>query len=223
MQNLLDNFVRMDVIVQYAPEIGKGMLLTVMLGTAIIVAGLLLGLVLAGIRLVGLQLLNAPIVIFVDLFRALPPLVVIVIFYFAFPLIGIVLSQFGAVWLALTLKLAAFAEEILFASMMVVGKRQWEAGESSGMSFLQILRYIVVPQALRMSIAPLTSRTIATVKNTALGAVIGLPEMLARAAEVQSAVMNTTPLTMAAVGYLIIFFPLVIGARFIENRYRWAR
>lgn len=223
MHNLYENFFRVDIIVQFAPYIAEGMLVTVALGIAIIVSGLLLGLFLAGVRVGGLRLINFPIVLFVDLFRALPPLVVIVIFYFAFPLVGIVFTQFQAVWLALTFKLAAFAEEIFFASMLVVGRQQWEAGASTGMSFLQILRYIIVPQAFRMSIAPLTSRTISTVKNTALGAVIGLPEILGQAAEAQSAVMNTTPLMMAAVAYLVIFFPLVVGTRFIENRYRWVR
>lgn len=223
MQNLLDNFLRADVLVRHAPDIGRGMVLTIWLGVAIILSGLVLGLLLAALRLAGVRPVNWLITIFVDLYRALPPLVVIVIFYFALPLVGIVFSPFAAVWLALTFKLAAFAEEILFASMMVVGKRQWEAGTATGMSFIQVLRYIIVPQATRMSIAPLTSRTISTVKNTALGAIIGLPEILGRATEAQSAEMNTTPLTMAALGYLIIFFPLVIGSRYIEYRYRWKR
>jgi polar amino acid transport system permease protein len=82
---------------------------------------------------------------------------------------------------------------------------------------------VIIPQALRLTIPPLTNRTIAITKNSALGTVIGVPEILNEATTAQSFSGSGTPLLMGAVAYLIIFIPLVVVARRIERRYSWSR
>jgi polar amino acid transport system permease protein len=123
--------------------------------------------------------LNVLIVLHVDLFRALPPLVVIVLLYFAMPNAGWSPFGFVATWLALTLVLSAFAEEIFWAGILSVPKGQWEAARSTGLGFLGTLAWVVLPQAVRVTIPPLTNRTIAITKGTALGSVVAVSEILA--------------------------------------------
>ena len=83
------------------------------------------------------------------------------------------------------------------------------------------LAFVVLPQAVRIVVPPLTSRVVAMVKNTALASTVAVPEMLSRASEALAQGANTTPLTMAAIGYLLILLPLVRVARWLESRYAW--
>lgn len=218
---IVENFFRPDILSTYWPMIARGMLVTLQLAAAVIVTGLAAGLALALVRVAGLRAVNIGIVVLVDIFRALPPLMVIIVLYFALPYVGITISGFAAVWIALGLKLAVFAEEIFHASLLSVSRGQIEAAQSSGLTFAQTLRHIVLPPALRMSIPPLTNRTIGITKGTALGTVVAVPEILSVATDVQAIVYNTTPLTMAAIAYLVIFFPFVLLSRWIETKYRW--
>ncbi len=155
--------------------------------------------------------------------RALPPLVLVLLIYFGLPNIGITLSGFTVIWLVLSLTLAAFAEEIFWAGMTSVRKGQWEAASATGLTYLQAVAYVILPQAIRITIPPLTNRTIAITKNTALGTVIGVPEILNQATTAVSFAGNATPLTLGAIAYLVLFVPVVIIGRWIETRFAWKR
>jgi len=196
---------------------------TIEIAAAVVVAGILFGLALAIVRAFRVLAVNALIVVFVDVFRALPPLVLILLVYFALPNIGISLPSFAVLWLVLALVLAAFAEEIFWAGILSIPKGQWEAARSTGLSFLGTLAYIVLPQAIRLTVPPLTNRTIAITKNTALGTVIGVGEILNQATTAQSFSGNATPLMMGAIAYVILFIPVVVLGRFLETRFAWRR
>src|SRR5690606_21678362 len=216
-------FFNVPIMLRYLPELIAGFWITVELAAAIVVTGLALGLALAIVRAFQIRPLNVLIVVLVDVLRAIPPLVLILTVYFALPFLGIRFSGFVSAWLVLALVLAAFAEEIFWAGITSVHKGQWEAARSTGLGFYQTLRLVVLPQAVRLTIPPLTNRTIVITKNTALASVVAVQEMLTQAATVQAYSANTSPLTMAAIGYLIIFFPLVILSRWIETRFAWKR
>jgi len=196
---------------------------TIEIAGAVVVTGTLLGLVLAIVRTFRMLPVNALIVIFVDAFRALPPLVLVLLVYFGLPNIGLNLPSFAVLWLVLSLVLAAFAEEIFWASILSIPKGQWEAARSTGLGFLATLTYIVLPQAIRLTVPPLTNRTIAITKNTALGTVIGVGEILNQATTAQSFSGNATPLMMGAIAYAILFIPVVLFGRFLETRFAWRR
>jgi polar amino acid transport system permease protein len=91
------------------------------------------------------------------------------------------------------------------------------------LGFLGTLAYIVLPQAIRLTVPPLTNRTIAITKNTALGTVIGVGEILNQATTAQSFSGNATPLMMGAIAYVILFIPVVVLGRFLETRFAWRR
>jgi polar amino acid transport system permease protein len=219
----LDTFFNWQVIERYFPAIMKGVVVTIEIAAAVVVTGILLGLALAVVRAFRVLAVNALIVLFVDMFRALPPLVLVLLVYFGLPNAGINLPSFAVLWLVLSLVLAAFAEEIFWAGILSIPKGQWEAARSTGLSFLGTLTYIVLPQAIRLTVPPLTNRTIAITKNTALGTVIGVGEILNQATTAQSFSGNATPLMMGAIAYVLLFIPVVVLGRFLETRFAWRR
>lgn len=223
MERLAENFFDLEVMAKYLPSIIDGFYVTLHLAALIVVSGLVLGLVLAVIRSFQVRPVNWLIIFVVDVFRALPPIVIMIIFYFALPFVGVRMSGFVVAWLSLTLVLASFAEEIYWAGILSVDKGQWEAARSTGLSFFQSLRDVVLPQAIRLIIPPLTNRTIVITKSTAVASVVAVQEILSQAGAAQGFSANTTPLTMAAVAYLIIFVPLVALSRWIETRFAWKR
>jgi polar amino acid transport system permease protein len=223
MDRFLETFFKPNLIAQYLPSILKGVVTTIEVGLAVVITGLLLGLLLAVIRSFQIKPLNALIVILVDMFRALPPLVIVLIVYFGLPNVGLSIPSFAVLWLVLSLVLAAFAEEIFWAGILSVPKGQWEAARSTGFTFLGTLGYIVLPQAVRLTVPPITNRTVAITKNTALGTVIGVPEILNQATTAQSFSGNATPLMMGALAYIILFIPVVALGRYLETRFAWRR
>jgi polar amino acid transport system permease protein len=223
MNAFLETFFKPNLIAQYLPSILKGVVTTIEIALAVVITGLALGLALAVIRAFQVKPLNALIVVFVDMFRALPPLVIVLIVYFGLPNVGVSIPSFAVLWLVLSLVLAAFAEEIFWAGILSVPKGQWEAARSTGFGFLATLTYIVLPQAVRLTVPPITNRTVAITKNTALGTVIGVPEILNQATTAQSFSGNATPLMMGALAYIILFIPVVALGRFLETRFAWRR
>jgi polar amino acid transport system permease protein len=223
MNRFADTFLNWEVMAQYAPKIVEGTWVTIQLAAAVVVAGIASGLALAVLRAFRFRLANFLIVAAVDVLRALPPLVVIILFYFALPTVGVQMSAWAATWLALSLVLMAFSEEIFWAGIVAVPKGQWEAARSTGLSFLQTLRDVVLPQAVRLTIPPLTNRTIAITKNTALGAVVAVGEILYQAQSAYSFSYNPSPLLLGAAAYLVLFVPVVYFGRWVETRFAWKR
>jgi polar amino acid transport system permease protein len=217
------SFLNARVAAAYWPMILQGLFVTVGLAALVVVSGLAFGLVLAVLRALAIRPLNWLIIFVVDVCRALPPLVLIVLIYFGLPAAGIGFSGFWATWLALTLVLMAFAEEIFWGSICAVPKGQWEAGRALGLHFLPTMRLIVLPQALRIAVPPLTNRTIAITKGTALGSVVAVSEILGAAQSGMAFSGNPTPLMLGAVAYLLLFLPVVIAGRWIETRFAWRR
>jgi len=222
-ERFIDAFFNPRLIARYWPDIAQGMIVTVEIALAVLATGLALGLALALSRSYRIAPVSAAIVVFVDVFRALPPLVLILIIYFGLPNVGVNLSAFAVLWLVLSLVLAAFAEEALWAGILSVRRGQWDAARSTGLGFGAALVHVVLPQAVRLAIPPLTNRTIAITKNTALGAVIGVGEVINQAQTAVSFSGNATPLMMAALGYLAIFAPVVALGAFVEKRFAWWR
>ena len=223
MGRFADTFLDWAVMAQYAPKIVEGAWVTIQVALAVVITGIASGLALAVLRAFRVRMASVLIVVTVDVLRALPPLVIIVLFYFALPAVGVQLSAWVATWLSLSLVLMAFAEEIFWAGILAVPKGQWEAARSTGLSFLQTLRDVVLPQAVRLTIPPLTNRTIVITKNTALGAVVALGEILYQAQSAYSFSYNPSPLLLGAFAYLVLFIPVVYFGRWVETRFAWKR
>jgi polar amino acid transport system permease protein len=218
-----ETFLNTKVMLRYLPDILSGVVVTIELAVLVVITGIASGLALALLRSLGIRPLNGLIVVVVDLFRSLPPLVVIVLIYFGLPAVSVTPSGFVSTWLSLAFVLMAFSEEIFWAGITSVAKGQWEAARSTGLSFGQTLVNVVLPQALRLTIPPLTNRTIAITKGTALGSVVAVTEILGQASSALSNSYNPSPLMLGAAAYLVLFLPIVVGARWVETRFAWKR
>lgn len=219
----VDTFFNPVLMQRHWVDIASGMAVTLEIAVAVLMTGIALGLLLAVGRTYRNPIVNGAILVFVDVFRALPPLVLILIVYFGLPNVGVNLSAFAVLWIILSLVLAAFAEEIFWAGITSVRRGQWEAARSTGLGFQQTLAFVVLPQAIRLTIPPLTNRAIAITKNTALGTVIGVGEIINQGTTAMSLSGNATPLMMAAIAYLVVFLPIVALSHWVEKRYAWKR
>ncbi|ALA18612.1 MULTISPECIES: amino acid ABC transporter permease [Chelatococcus] len=219
MDEIIRYFFDFSRLSGYWPDILHGFLITVEMSILTVAIGIPLGLLLAVLRLYGIRPLNALIIFYIDLFRSIPQLVLIILAYFALPFSGLVLSPFTATVVALSMVLSAFAEEIFWAGITSVPKGQWEAGRSTGLGFNQTLAYVVLPQAIRLGIPPLTNRAIGISKGTTLGSVVAVPELLNVTSSIQSNVANPTALTVGAMLFLALFLPFVRFTRWLERAY----
>jgi polar amino acid transport system permease protein len=222
-ERFLDTFFNGKVMAKYLPDILSGVVVTIELAALIVSSGLLAGLALALLRSLGVRPLNWLIVFIVDLFRSLPPLVIIVLMYFGLPAAGWGPSGFISTWLSLAFVLMAFSEEIFWAGITSIPRGQWEAARSTGLGFGQTLIYVILPQAFRLTIPPLTNRTIAITKGTALGTVVAVTEILGQASSAVSNSYNPSPLMMGAAAYIVLFLPVVVAGRWIETKFAWKR
>ncbi|HEV2557944.1 MAG TPA: amino acid ABC transporter permease [Microvirga sp.] len=222
-ERFVATFLDPVVAARYFPDILAGVGVTLAAGIAVVITGIALGLSLAVLRALAWRPVVWLVVAFVDILRALPPLVLLLIVYFGLPNVGVVLPSFVVLWLVLSAVLAAFSEEVFWAGITSVNRGQWLAARATGMTFLQSLVWVILPQAVRLAIPPLTNRTISITKNTALGSAIGVSEILGRATSAQAFSGNATPLTIGAVLYILVFIPLVLTSRWLERRYGWRR
>ncbi len=165
---------------------------------------------------------RAVAVTYIDLFRGLPALLVIVLLYVSLPFMGVPyfsgMGAFGVGVLALSLVYAAYLAEIFRAGIESVERGQVEAARSLGMSGGQTMRRIVLPQAVRRVVPPLMNEFIILSKDTSLLSTIAVSEVVGAARDAQSLSLNSTPLTAAAICYLVFTLPLTrLVDHFIER------
>lgn len=223
MGTIKDLFFSWDAVEPYLGVITKGFWLTIRLTFTALFFAVIGGLVLAVMRQtrtarpgaakrVGTGLVRAVAVIYIDFFRGLPALLVIVLLYVSLPFTNIpLLEDLNDFWvgiLALSLVYSAYLAEIFRAGIESVERGQVEAARSLGMSNGQTLRKVVLPQAIRRVVPPLMNEFIILSKDTALLSTIAVSEVLGVARDAQAQTLNSTPLTAAAIFYLIFTLPL---------------
>lgn len=185
---------------------------------------LVVGLIAALMVLRGFFLLRWLGVIYVDLFRSLPLLILIFFIYFGLPYAGITIESgvFAGV-LALTICYGAYIAEVFRAGLRAVPKEQVEGAQSLGLTEAQVLRYVIIPQAIRIVVPDLTNQFVAMIKDTALVSVIGVAELLFEARSVAQATFNTTPYVVVGIVYIIITIPLIRLTDFLDEQMRKKR
>lgn len=200
------------------PLILLGLWNTLALSATCIVLGFVLGVALAVARLYGTRPVRLLAIAYIDVFRAIPVLVLLFIVYYALPFSGLRLSSFAAATAAIAMVSAAYVAEIVRAGVEAVPGGQTEAARALGLRFAVVLRKVILPQALRIVLPPLTSNSINVVKDTALASVVAMPDLLKQANQAQALAANPTPLIGAALIYLVILLPLVRLVGLLEAR-----
>ena len=162
-------------------------------------------------------------VAYIDVFRAIPLLVLLVVIYYALPFVGIRLSSFAAATAALSLVSCAYAAEIFRAGIEAIPRGQFEAARALGFHWWPMMRLVILPQATRIVVPPMTGNCINVVKDTALASVVAMPDLLKQATQAQALAANPTPLIGAALIYLAFLLPLVRLVAVLERRFAAAR
>lgn len=192
-------------ISSFWPMLYAGLVFTIPITLISFFLGLLLGFIVALIRLYGPAPLKNVVRFYVWIIRGTPLLVQLFLIFYALPSVGITLDAFPAAVIGFTLNVGAFTSEVIRATLLSVAKGQWEAAHSIGMSWGQSLRYIILPQAARVAVPPLSNTFISLVKDTSLASVITVPELFLAAQRI--AAVTYQPLILyseAALLYLLI-------------------
>jgi len=218
--DVIDIFFNPAVMARALPILLRGLGNTLMLGAAAIVFGGILGVLVCLMRLYAPRALRLVAILYIDLMRAMPVLVVLILIYYALPFVGIVFSSFLAAAIALSLVLAAYTAEVVRAGIEAVPRGQSEAAQALGLSFWLTMRKVILPQALRIVIPPHASNCVSIIKDTSLASVVAMSDLLKQATDAQALFANPTPLIGAALIYVAILWPLVRLTGWLENRYR---
>ena len=209
MDQIIQQFFDLEMMKASFFTLMSGLLVTAEICAVVILLGLAGGLVVALGQISPSPWLRWPSIAFTDLFRAVPPLVLLIFVYSGLPFAGLRLAPFAAVVIAFLLNNSAYYGEVYRAGILSIGKGQSEAARSTGLTKAQALRYVVLPQAIRNVLPDLLSNTVEVVKLTSLASVVSLGELLYASDMARSITYNASPVVLAAGIYLVILWPLV--------------
>jgi polar amino acid transport system permease protein len=207
LQLFLANFADWDSFLQIWPLLWQGLQLTALLALVTVPVAVAVGLAIAIAYSFHHKAINVALLIWIDLFRSFPVLVLLILIFYGLPFLGLKLPSFAACVLALTLNHSGYYGEIFRAGIEAVPVGQREAARALGLHPLQIIFLVILPQALARVLAPLASNSLELVKTTSIAALVALPELLRSARVAQEQTYNPTPLTAAAVIFFVLLFP----------------
>ncbi len=219
MEQILETFFNVEILLRVLPFMMEGLGMTVVLCLITIPLGLAGGLAVAWLWSLQRTWLKVLLVVYVDFFRAFPPLVLLIFIYFGLPFVGIDLPAFIAVAIAFLLNASSYYGEIFRAGIESVPRGQLEAARSTGLTGFQTMRDVVLPQAVRNVLPDLIGNTLEVIKLTTIASVVALGELLHTARLAQSLVYNPTPIVAAAVIYLVLLWPAVRFLSRLEHRH----
>jgi len=203
----------------------RGIRNTLVLAFAGEMGGIVIGLVLGVLTLSERRAVRAPARIYINFFRGTPLIWQLVTGYFLLLFgFGLRMSAFTVAVIVFALNTGAYASEVFRAGIQSIERGQYEAARSLGMSYVQAMRYAIVPQAVRRVIPPLMNEFVILIKDTALVVALGLVEsqydIFTTAREGQAATFNATFFTVAAIAYLVVTLPLIRLVNAVEKRLR---
>jgi polar amino acid transport system permease protein len=197
---------------------GLGVTIAYTIGT--ILLGLIVGLITGLLRLSRNPVITAPLVAYVEIFRCTPLLVQIVWFYYALPVvIGVDIPAHVAAVLVLSLYTGAFYAEIIRGGVISIERGQWDAARAIGMRQGQVMRHVILPQAVKRMIPPFMNQSIIQLKNTSLVSTIAVADLLYNGTIITAATYRPLEVyTTVAVVYFVVLFPLTLAAQHVEHR-----
>ncbi|WP_010676522.1 amino acid ABC transporter permease [Bacillus timonensis] len=202
-----------------SPMLSGAIQYTIPLTLISFIGGLILALLTAMMRLSKSKLIQAPAIIYVSAIRGTPLLVQLFIIFYGLPNIGINIDPFPSAAIAFILNVGAYASEIIRASILSIPKGQWEAAFTIGMTRWTALRRIILPQAARVSVPPLSNSFISLVKDTSLASLVLVAELFRKAQEIAARTYDFLLLYIeAALVYWVICFLLSLVQEILERR-----
>lgn len=209
----------MEKIVGTALLMLEGAEITLEIFCVTLLLSLPLGLLVALCRISKIGPLRLLMEFYIWIMRGTPLMLQLLFVYFALPMVGIRLPDIAAALLAFTLNYAAYFAEIFRAGIQSIGRGQYEAAKSLGMTYTQTMRRIVVPQMIRHVLPPVSNETINLVKDTSLIYILAMNDLLRVARTIVQREFDMTPFFVAAVFYLAMTFVLTWGFKKLEAYY----
>ncbi len=212
------------IISQYAGFFLWGAAVTIWLSWIALVFGAILGAIVGMARTSRWTMLRVGALVYTELFRSIPILILLFFVYYGLPLVmRVTLSGFAAATVALTLDASSYMAEVVRAGIESVGRGQWEAAFSSGLRFRQVMYHVVGPQAIRVMLPPSVGVYVTTLKDSSLAAVIGYVELTQAGLLVRSTTGNSFGvLAIVACLYFVINYTISLGGAVMERRFRIA-
>ncbi len=210
-----------ELFTRYAGQLWAGTLITVQITLVGLALGFLIGLPTALLRVYGVRPLRWLAVAYVELVRGTPVLVQLFIVYYGLPDLGITLDRLPAAYIAMGLNSGAYQAEYFRGAVQAIGRGQMTAARAIGMSRLQAIRYIVLPQALRLVIPAWSNEPVALMKTSAVAFIIAVPDVMTRARTI--AARTYDPMTAyIAVGliYIVLVALFMLALQQLEQRLR---
>ncbi len=212
----------MDYILGILPSLLAGTVVTLQMFFATIILALPLGLLLALARISRFRALRSTVGVYIWLFRGTPLMLQLLFIYFGLPFlpyIGVRLPDFPAALLAFVLNYAAYFAEIFRAGIQSIDRGQYEGARVLGMTYMQTMRRIVLPQVIKRVLPPVSNETITLVKDTSLIYVLAMNDLLRTTRALVQRDFNTTPFIVAAVFYLLMTLALTWMFQKLEQKY----
>ena len=189
----------------------------------IFVVTLILSLPLGGLAALGRISSFAPLRYLMEFYvwvmRGTPLMLQLLFFYFALPMVGIMLPDFAAALMAFTLNYAAYFAEIFRAGIQAIPKGQYEAAVALGLKHWQMMRHVIFPQVLRVVLPPISNETINLVKDTSLIYILAMNDLLRVARTIVQREFDMTPFLIAGIFYLAMTAVLTWGFKKLEQKY----
>lgn len=205
----------LELLQQAMPTLLKGTGYTLLFAVSSMLGGLVLGFILAVARIVPWRPVHWPAAAYVSLMRGTPLLVQIFVVYYGLPSVGIEFSPLAAGVLTLSLNAGAYLSESLRGAILGVARGQWSASYSIGLSYAQTLRYIIVPQAIRIAVPSMSNTLISLIKDTSLVSVITVTELMLATKEVIAVTFRPLPLYIAAA---MVYWALSLCFEALQHR-----
>lgn len=197
---------------------------TVMLSLTAFIGGALVGLLLTTLRLTRRRSLQWLVRIYVEVFQGTPLLMQLFLVFFGLSLLGFDISAWAAAAIALTLFTSAFLTEIWRGCIDTLPKGQWEASRCLGLSFMQTIKNVILPQAVRVALAPTVGFSVQVIKGTALASIIGFVELTKAGTMLNNATFEPFKIfAMVALIYFLMCYPLSLASQRLEKKFNGAR
>jgi polar amino acid transport system permease protein len=197
---------------------------TILLSLIAFVGGGIVGLILLFLRTSQIAWLEVPTKLYIEFFQGTPLLMQLFLFFFGVALFGLEVSPWMAAGLALTLWTSAFLTEIWRGCVEAIPKGQWEASSSVAMNYIEQMRYVILPQAMRIAIAPTVGFSVQVIKGTALASIIGFVELTKAGTMINNATFRPFLVySLVALIYFCLCFPLSWYAKRLEGKLNVAR
>ncbi|WP_234191983.1 MULTISPECIES: amino acid ABC transporter permease [Pseudacidovorax] len=210
-----------DVFLAAIPSLLKGMVITAKIAALSALVGLVLGTLGGLARVSPRRVLRLPALVYVTLMRATPVLVTLLFLYYGLPSAGLLLDATTVGVIALGITNGAYMSEILRGGIESIDGGQMRAARALGMSYPLAMRRIVLPQAARRVLPPVTNELISLIKNTSLVSTVAISDLLRAGMDFMSWKANTfSPFAGVALGYLLLTLPLIAINAWLEKRYR---